>query len=61
MAYGESLDDRPRDDTRRALRVVARSVLKELEKNGYSRAEMVGFASELLALVTADLRDDLEA
>ena len=43
--------------SQRALRVLAKSVFKELKRNGYERAEMVSFASELLELVTDELRD----
>jgi 3-oxoacyl-ACP reductase-like protein len=58
MAFGEELDGRTLTDTQRALRTVARSVLKELKRAGYSQAEMVGFASELLDLVTTEIRSD---
>jgi hypothetical protein len=58
MAFGEELDGRTLTDTQRALRTVARSVLKELKRAGYSRAQMVGFASELLDLVTTEFKSD---
>jgi hypothetical protein len=41
---------------RRALQVFAKSVFKELKRNGYDRGEMVAFASELLELVTRDTK-----
>jgi hypothetical protein len=58
MAFGEELNERSLTATQRALRVVARSVLKELKRSGYSRAEMVTFATELLDLVTTEIRSD---
>jgi len=58
MAFGEELDGRTLTDTQRALRTVARSVLKELKRAGYTRAEMVGFTSELLDLVTTEFKSD---
>ena len=44
------------NDARRALQVLAKSVFKELKRNGYDRGEMVAFASELLELVTRDTK-----
>lgn len=58
MAFGEELDGRTLTDTQRALRTVARSVLKELKRAGHTRAELVGFASELLDLVTTEFKSD---
>ena len=54
MAFADELNERPLTDTQRALRTVARTVLKELKRSGYSRTEQVAFASELLDLVTSD-------
>lgn len=42
--------------SQRALRVVAKSVFRELKRAGYTRNEMVAFASELLDLVTLELK-----
>ena len=42
--------------SQRALRVVAKSVFRELKRAGYTRTEMVSFASELLDLVTLELK-----
>ncbi len=58
MAFGEELNERSLTTTQRALRVVARTVLRELKRSGYSRAEMVTFATELLDLVTTEIRSD---
>jgi hypothetical protein len=44
------------NDARRALQVLAKSVFKELKRNGYDRGAMVVFASELLELVTRDTK-----
>ncbi len=41
----------------RALRILAKSTYRELRSGGLSRSEMVGFASELLELVTADIEN----
>ncbi len=58
MAFGEELNERSATAKQRALRVVARTVLKELRRSGYSRAEMVTFTTELLDLVSAEMRTD---
>ncbi|MDQ3031437.1 MAG: hypothetical protein M3Y87_03400 [Myxococcota bacterium] len=41
----------------RALRILAKSVFRELKSSGYSRSDMVAFATEMLSLVSSDLRD----
>lgn len=56
MAFGEGFGERTSTATQRALRVLAKSVFKELKRSGYSGSEMVGFASELLDLVTTEMK-----
>jgi hypothetical protein len=58
MACGEELDGRTQTETQQVLRTVARSVVKELKRAGYTRTQLVGFASELLDLVTTEFRSD---
>lgn len=41
----------------RALRILAKSVFRELKSSGYSRSDIVAFATEMLSLVTSDLRE----
>ena len=41
----------------RALKILAKSVYRELRSSGYNRTDIVGFTNELLDLVTDDLRD----
>jgi hypothetical protein len=41
----------------RALKILAKSVYRELKSSGYSRSDVVGFTNELLDLVTTELRD----
>ena len=40
----------------RALRILAKSVFRELKTSGYSRSDIVAFATEMLSLVSTDLR-----
>lgn len=44
----------------RSLRILAKSVYRELKANGHSRSDIVGFTSTLLELVTTDLKDGHE-
>lgn len=41
----------------RALRILAKSTFRELKSCGYSRSEILAFATEMLSLVSNDLRD----
>ena len=41
----------------RALRILAKSVFRELKSSGYSRSDIVAFATEMLSLVSSDLRE----
>jgi hypothetical protein len=42
----------------RALRIVAKSIYKELRSNGFEAKEIVALSSELLSLVTDEIRLD---
>lgn len=41
----------------KATQILARSLFKELRLNGYSSSQILGLTSELIELVTRDLRD----
>ena len=41
----------------RALRILAKSTFRELKSSGYNRSEILAFATEMLSLVSSDLRD----
>lgn len=41
----------------RALRILAKSVFKELMTTGHSRSDVVAFATEMLSLVSSDIRE----
>lgn len=43
-------------DRSRALRIVAKSVYKELRTQGYDRSDVVAFASAMVELVSHDIR-----
>jgi len=44
------------------LRILAKSVYRELKASGYDRSDIVGFTNEVLDLVTSEMRggDDEE-
>lgn len=42
----------------RALRILAKSVYRELRSSGHSRSDIVGFTNALLELVTTDIKDE---
>lgn len=44
----------------RALRILAKSVFRELKTTGYSRSDIVSFATEMLSLVSTDIREESE-
>jgi len=42
----------------KALRILAKSVFRELKSSGYQRTEILAFATEMLSLVGTELRDE---
>jgi hypothetical protein len=46
----------------RAVKILAKSIYKELRQNGYTRNEIVAFSTELLGLVTTEIKghDDVQ-
>ena len=49
----------PRNEPR-ALRILAKSVFRELKTTGYSRSDIVSFATEMLSLVSSDIRGEAD-
>ena len=43
-------------DTQRALEILAKSVYRDLKANGYSRADVLSFASSILEQVTTEAK-----
>lgn len=41
----------------RGVKILAKSVYKQLKQSGASRAEIVGFTNAMLELVTTEIRD----
>ena len=45
----------------RRVRILAKSVYRELRSSGHSRSDIVAFTNAVLELVTSELRDAQEA
>ncbi len=45
-----------KQDTQRAIDILAKSVYRDLKQNGYTRADMVAFASSILEQITTDAK-----
>ena len=41
----------------RSLKIIAKSLFKELKENGYDTRQIVNLSTELLSLVTTELRN----
>ena len=41
----------------RALKILAKTIYRELRSGGYSASDVMAFAGELLGLVTSEVRD----
>ncbi len=42
----------------RALRILSKSLYRDMRQNGYEPKQIVAFASELIAQVTTDIADE---
>lgn len=47
----------PASADERSVKILAKSVYKQLKQSGASRAEIVGFTNAMLELVTSEIRD----
>jgi hypothetical protein len=42
----------------KALKILSKSIYRELRQNGYEPKQIVALATELISLVTSDIKDD---
>ena len=47
--------DRPRE---KAIKILAKSIYRELRETGYDTREIVSLSSELIGLITTDIKPD---
>ena len=48
----------PAPNKERALKILSKSLYRELRQNGYEPKQIVALATEILGLVTSDMADD---
>ena len=54
----QQIAPRPAAEQEKALRILAKSIFKELRSQGYDNRQMVSFATEIISLVTNDIASD---
>jgi hypothetical protein len=52
------VDSQPRNERDRALKILAKSIFRELRTNGYEAREIVALSTELLSLLTTEIKPD---
>jgi hypothetical protein len=48
----------PAANRERAVKILAKSIYKELRQNGYDPKQIVALSSELISLVTTEIKED---
>lgn len=48
----------PTAERDKAVRILAKSIFRELKSNGYAPRQIVALSSELISLVTQDMRSE---
>jgi hypothetical protein len=48
----------PLPNREKALRILSKSIYKELRQNGYEPKQIVALATELISQVTSDIKDE---
>lgn len=50
----------PLPSREKALKILSKSIYKDLRQNGYEPRQIVALASEIISLVTSDIKDDVQ-
>jgi hypothetical protein len=50
----------PLPNREKALKILSKSIYKDLRQNGYEPRQIVALASEIISLVTLDIKDDFQ-
>jgi hypothetical protein len=61
MGASRTLGPKAQAVDNRGIRIIAKSVYRELRNSGHSRSDIVAFTNAVLELVTTELRDAQEA
>jgi len=48
----------PVPNREKALKILSKSIYKEMRQNGYEPKQIVALATELISLVTSDIKED---
>jgi hypothetical protein len=54
----QQIASRPAAERDKALKILAKSIFRELKSQGYESKQVIGLATELISLVTTDLASD---
>jgi hypothetical protein len=60
IPVNDSVPPQSRPDPR-ALKILAKSVFKELRAQGYTPQQVLGLATEIISLVTSDIAHDSDS
>ena len=52
----EMVEKNPRGEREKALKILAKSIFRELRTQGYDAREIVSLSTELLSLITTDIK-----
>jgi len=50
----------PIQNREKALKILSKSIYKELRQNGYEPRQIVALATEIISLVTSDIKEPLD-
>lgn len=50
--------EQPLPNRERALKILSKSLYRELRQNGYEPKQIVALATEIIGLVTSDIKED---
>ena len=51
--------DAPLPNREKALKILSKSIYRDLRQNGYQPRQIVALASEIISLVTSDIKEDI--
>lgn len=51
--------DTPLPNREKALKILSKSIYRDLRQNGYQPRQIVALASEIISLVTSDIKEDI--
>jgi hypothetical protein len=49
-----------RGEREKALKILAKSIFKELRSNGYEARELVSLSTEILSLITTEIKPEIK-